>query len=340
MAAISGFLTLGVMIGWGAIARGILKPVPAALVAVVTGTAVAQILGLQIHYVQLPDRLTDAMHLVAFGNLAGLLRADILTEALALAFIASAETLLSAAAVDQMAKGRQKTNYDRELFSQGVGNMLSGFLGSLPMTGVIVRSAANVNAGAHTRLSGIFHGAWLLVLILAFPHLLQMVPTASLAAILVYTGVKLVNIKTLRHLNQYGWAVVAITVITTTIIVASSLLTGIIVGIVLSLINLLWAISKLDVRMERSDGRVDVHLAGSASFINLPVFADALDEIPKNIDVHLHIRGLNYVDHAALEALANWEKVRTASGDSVHVEWEELMSFYQTAHDRGIARPA
>jgi MFS superfamily sulfate permease-like transporter len=310
------------------------------LVAVGLGTVLAKILQPQIHYVQLPDRLTDAVTIVALGGLTGLFTTEIITESLALAFIASAETLLSAAAVDQMAKGRQKTNYDRELLSQGVGNMLAGFLGSLPMTGVIVRSAANVNAGARTRLSAMLHGAWLLILVVFFPQVLQMVPTASLAAILVYTGVKLVNIKTLRHLHQYGWAVVAITLITMTIIVCFSLLTGIIVGIVLSLIKLLWAISKLEVKMSQGDGRVDVYFSGSASFVNLPRFSDALDTIPVGSESHIHIRGLNYIDHAAMETLANWEKVRTANGDTVNVEWEELMSFYQRTHQIKVAKPA
>jgi len=332
MAAVVGFASLAVMIGWTFLGKGPLKKVPAALVAVITKTTIAQVLGLHIHYVKLPAALTDAITLFNLSNLSALLNGEILGEAAALAFIASAETLLSAAAVDQMSGGRQKTNYDRELLSQGIGNSLCGLLGSLPLTGVIVRSAANVNAGGKTRLSAILHGIWLLVLVVVFPHVLQLVPTACLAAILVYTGVKLLNVGALRHLHRYGTAVVAVAIITTVMIVVSSLLTGIVAGIVLSLLKLLHAISKLEVRVDKDpvSDRVDVLFDGSASFVNLPRFTDALDEIPETGEVHVHIRGLNYIDHAAMEALQNWEKVRVSRGAQVDVAWDEFMSLYQS----------
>jgi len=330
MAAIVGFVTLGVMLGWTAIARGNLKKVPGALLGVIVGTAIAQFGGLHIHYVQLPPSLGDSITFTHPANLLGLVSMEIFWEALALAFIASAETLLSAAAVDQMLKGEQKTNYDRELLSQGIGNSLCGFLGALPMTGVIVRSAANVNAGAKTRLSAIFHGVWLLILIVAFPHILQLVPTASLAAILVFTGLKLLDLPTFRHLNRYGWDVALIAILTTVTIVVSSLLSGIVLGLGLSVIKLLWAISRIEIQVLQDplSDRVDVKFEGSASFINLPRFTDALEDLPAAAEVHVHLRGLSYIDHAAMEALSAWEKSRVARGGQVNVEWDELMSFY------------
>ncbi len=336
MAAIVGFLTLGVMLAWTALAKGRFKTVPGALLGVIAGTALAQWGQWHIHYVQLPDNFISSLTFTHPAGLLGLFSMEIFWEALALAFIASAETLLSAAAVDQMAKGQQRTNYDRELFSQGIGNSLCGLFGALPMTGVIVRSAANVNAGSKTRMAAIFHGIWLAILIIFFPHVLELVPTASLAAILVFTGIKLLDIPTFRHLNRYGWDVATIALLTTVTIVCSSLLTGIVLGIVLSVVKLLWAISNLDVRVDSDTGgqRVDVRFTGSASFINLPRFTDALESLPKAEETHVHVRGLHYIDHAVVEALSNWEKSRTSRGGQVFVEWDELMDLYQRKNSK------
>ncbi len=140
--------------------------------------------------------------------------------AVAMAFIASAETLLSAAAVDRMHQG-PRSQFDRELSAQGVGNLLCGIVGALPMTGVIVRSSANVQAGAKTRASAIMHGAWLLAFVAALPFVLKQIPIASLAGVLVYTGVKLASPSALQGLKQYGrtpiliYAVTALTIVFT-----------------------------------------------------------------------------------------------------------------------------
>jgi len=336
MAAIVGFVTLGVMLGWTALARGRLKTVPGALLGVIAGTSLAQFGQWHIHYVKLPDNLFDSLTFTHPSGILGLFSMEIFWESLALAFIASAETLLSAAAVDQMLKGKQKTNYDRELFSQGIGNTICGVLGALPMTGVIVRSAANVNAGSKTRMAAIFHGMWLLIIVVFFPAVLQMVPTASLAAILVFTGIKLLDIPTFRHLNRYGWDVALIAALTTITIVCSSLLTGIVVGIVLSVGKLLWAISNLEIKVDKDplSERIDVHFVGSASFLNLPRFTDALGSLPDSSEIYVHIRRLHYIDHAAMEALANWEKSRVARGGQIYVEWAELMSFYNEKNQK------
>lgn len=331
MAAIVGFTTLGVMLAWTFLAKGRFKMIPGALLGVIAGTVLAQWGQWTIHYVKLPANLAESISWTHPAGILGLFTMEIFWESLALAFIASAETLLSAAAVDQMTpNAAAKTNYDRELFSQGVGNTLCGLLGALPMTGVIVRSAANVNAGAKTRSSAIFHGVWLAVLILAFPGVLQLVPTASLAAVLVYTGIKLLDIPTFRHLNRYGWDVATIAILTTLTIIGSSLLTGIAVGLSLSVVKLLWAQSHLDIRIEQDPGstRLDVHLLGSASFINLPSLTDALDALPAGAETHIHTRGLNYIDHAAIEALRNWARSRDSRGVPIVIQWDELMSFY------------
>jgi Sulfate permease and related transporters (MFS superfamily) len=137
--------------------------------------------------VDVPQNLLNAIRLPAWAALANLRHGNFIAAALGMAFVASAETLLSAAAVDRIHNG-QRTNFDQELSAQGIGNFLCGIVGALPMTGVIVRSSANVQAGAKTRASAVLHGLWLLAFVVALPSVLRMVPTASLAGVLVLTG--------------------------------------------------------------------------------------------------------------------------------------------------------
>ncbi len=116
---------------------------------------------------------------------------DLLVDAVAVAFIATAETMLTATALDKLAIGH-RTKYDKEMKAQGVGNMLCGLIGVLPMTGVIIRSGVNVRAGARTRLSSFMHGLWLLLFVTCAPFIVRLIPISSLAALLVLTGYKLV----------------------------------------------------------------------------------------------------------------------------------------------------
>jgi MFS superfamily sulfate permease-like transporter len=340
LAALLGVTTIIVLIAWNKLAPKKLKWVPGALIAVAVATAMAQLGSLPVRYVNLPDNLMSALRLPA-ANVFSSLNVEILLAAVTVAFVASAETLLSATAVDQMHDG-PRTKYNKEMVSQGVGNMLSGFLGGLPMTGVIVRSATNVAAGAKTRLSAMLHGVWLLILVAALPGVLRMVPTASLAAILVYTGYKLVNPANIRRLLQYGGPPVAIYAVTVVTIVATDLLTGIIAGLALSVLKILWALThmKIEVRKDASRQRVDVFVSGAATFIRLPKLVDALDALPHELQLHVHIHELNYVDHACMDALSSWERQRKDRGGSVVVEWDELRKKYRDRNQFGIASAA
>ena len=151
----------------------------------------------------------------------------VLTGAMVIGLVASAETLLCATAVDQMHSG-PRTDYDKELTAQGVGNVLCGLVGALPMTGVIVRSSANVNSGAKTRASAIMHGAWLLLFVVALPFVLAYIPRAALGALLVHIGFKLVNIKQIRELWRTSRSEAAIFFITVLVIVCEDLLIGVV----------------------------------------------------------------------------------------------------------------
>lgn len=340
IAAMLGLVTIVIMIGWAALAPKKLKWIPGALVAVVVATAVAQFMQMPVKYVNVPDGFLGAIQLPSLSSLTGAFSVELLVMALTLAFVASAETLLSATAVDQMHDG-PRANYDKELMGQGVGNVLAGLLGGLPMTGVIVRSATNVAAGAKTRLSAMMHGLWLLILVAALPWVLRMVPTASLAAVLVFTGYKLVNPANVKRLMQYGAFPVVIYAATVIMIVATDLLTGIIVGIVLSFLKILYGLSHMHIKVTRDMAlnRIDVHVIGAATFVRMPKLSDTLDALPRGVDVHIHLGGVSYVDHACMEAIASWEKQRLAQGARVIVSWDDLRAIYN-ARNGWRAEPA
>jgi MFS superfamily sulfate permease-like transporter len=233
-----------------------------------------------------------------------------------------------------------RANYDRELTAQGVGNMVCGLVGALPMTGVIVRSTANITAGAKTRLSAIMHGLWLFVTVLFFPQLLSLIPIASLAAVLVYTGYKLVSPHQVRRLAMFGRSEVAIYFATLSGIVALDLLKGVIIGFILALIKLLYTFTHLSIRVDRSqDGkRIDFHLEGAATFIALPKLAAALESVPGGVELHVHFDKLTYIDHACLDLLNNWRTQHQELGNRVVLEWEQLTERYGMPLDAAAAR--
>ncbi len=324
VAALIGVLTMVVIFAWGYMPKKV-KLIPAPLVAVVVMTVITVILQLPIKNVQVASNLLNVVQLPTIETLSKLAEFSVLGSALALCFIASAETLLCATAVDRMHQG-PRTNYDRELFAQGVGNSICGLVGALPMTGVIVRSSANVEAGARTRVSAIMHGAWILALVVFAPFILNKIPTTTLAAVLVYTGFKLVSPKAVRELKPYGKQEIGIYFATMIGIVATNLLVGVMIGFGLALLKLLYAFSHLGIRLHTDDasGEITIHLEGSATFVRLPKLAAALESMPAGSKVNLDTNELRYIDHACLDLMSNWHKQHTARGGQAHVLWDDL----------------
>jgi MFS superfamily sulfate permease-like transporter len=336
IAAFIGAGTIAVMLLWTRVAPARIRWIPSALVGVFVATALTAAFSLPVRHVDIKGNIFSAIQWLEFGELSKLAGADIAVLALTVAFVASAETLLSAAAVDQMHDG-PRTRYNRELISQGLGNMLCGSVGSLPMTGVIVRSATNVAAGAKTRASAMMHGLWLLVLVAAVPWLLQLVPTASLAAVLVVTGYKLVNVQNVRRLLRYGGAPVVIYAATVIGVVAIDLLSGILIGLTLSTAKVIYARTHfwIQTHVDPSVPRTDVFLHGAATFIRLPKLADFLESLPLDHEIHVNMRDLDYVDDAALEALSGWEQQRAAKGSVIIFEWSEALRLYRDKNPLG-----
>jgi MFS superfamily sulfate permease-like transporter len=319
LALIIALLTIGVMIGWEKLRPAALRLVPGALLGVIAGTLAAYLFGLDVTRVNVPQSIAAAVSLPDASVFAAWLKPSTLAAALAIAFIASAETLLSAAAVDKMHNG-VRTDYNKELRAQGIGNLLCGAAGALPMTGVIVRSSANVQAGAVTRLSTILHGVWILGFVALLPWLLREIPMAALGAVLVVTGWKLVNVSHVRELfRHHGVLPAVIWAATLVIVVAEDLLTGVLVGIALSLIEVIPHVKrlKLGVVHHEADEHAAISLSGTATFVQLPRLSDALDKAPADKPLTIDVHNLAAVDHSCAELFRDWLARRRASGASV-----------------------
>ena len=324
LAAYVGFLTIVLIVLWQSFAPKKLRAVPAPLVAIVAVAILATIVKLPVFYVEAPVNLWDDIRFPAWHMLTSSWT-ELLSVSLLMALVASAETLLCATAVDQIQQG-PRTNYDRELLAQGIGNGICGLLGSLPMTGVIVRSSANVQAGAQSRLSSVLHGAWLLLFVVALTFVLHSIPTASLAAMLIYTGYKLVDTRSLRELQRYGWGEVAIYAATVSTIVFADLLSGVLVGIGLSAAKLLYTFSQLvtELDIKPSNSVAVLKLQGAATFVRLPALALELERVPERTELHVDFQGLDYIDHACLELLMTWAKQHESTGGRLIIDWESL----------------
>ncbi|MBA3314965.1 MAG: SulP family inorganic anion transporter [Planctomycetota bacterium] len=324
-AAMLGLLTIVTIVVWQTATPKRWRLVPGPLMAVLLTAGVAFSLSLPVLYVEVPDNLLDGVHFPSLIVLQDVPVSALLTGALVFAAVASAETLLCATAVDQMHSG-PRTKYDKELAAQGLGNMVCGFLGGLPMTGVIVRSATNVQAGGRTRASAIMHGLWLLVFVVALGGLLRYVPTSVLAGILVYTGYKLIDFKALRDLRSHGKGEVMVFVATVVGIVAFDLLTGVIIGIALASLKLLLTFSRIKPRltMDADANEATLELNGAATFVRLPKIAAALEQVPGGSKLHIDVSRLSYLDHACAELLANWTKQHRTTGGDVVIDWDSI----------------
>jgi MFS superfamily sulfate permease-like transporter len=337
IAAIVGLVTMLVLIVWKPLVPGRLKLIPAALVAVVAGSVVGDVLDHDIKTVAVENNLLAVVSWIWRSDRRLWHDPEVLRAAFSFGFIASAETLLCASAVDRMHSG-PRTQFNRELSAQGVGNMLCGVLGTLPMTGVIVRSAANVEAGARTRLSTILHGAWLLLFVCLAPGLLRLIPLTSLAAILIVTGYRLLEPRGVVRLWRTSRSEALIFLVTAGTIAATDLLVGVLTGVTLSLAKLVWTFSHLIIRLEPMTDITIMRLEGAATFIRLPLLADRLERLPPDTELHVDFTRLSYIDHACLELLINWEKQHEATGGRLVIDWDSLHAKFhspRTGPNRG-----
>ncbi|MGW0760406.1 SulP family inorganic anion transporter [Streptomyces sp. NPDC002814] len=307
-----GVGTIAVLMLWKRMPRQV-RTVPGQLAAVGLATLVAVAFSLPVATVEVQGLLGSIQppSLDAFGELADV---GLLATVAAFTLIASAESLFSAAAVDRMHDG-PRTEYDKELLAQGAGNTVCGALGALPMTAVIVRSAANVQSGARTKASRVLHGVWLLLFAALLPAVLAYIPIPALAAILVHAGAKLIPVRQIVALWREHRGEALILVVTAVSIVAVSMFEGVLIGLALAVAKTAWEAShiKLEV-IDKGAGPVQAYLSGNATFLRLPKILDSLESLPQDRPVELNLSGLHHLDHACRTALENWAERHSAVG--------------------------
>ncbi|GGS44876.1 sulfate transporter [Streptomyces daghestanicus] len=304
--------TIAVMVLWKKLPRQA-QTVPGALAAVVLAVLAVLAFGLPVATVEV-NGLLDSVQVPgadAFGELASV---GIIGTIIAFTLIASAESLFSAAAVDRLHDG-PRTEYNKELMAQGAGNAVCGVLGALPMTAVIVRSSANVAAGARTKASRVLHGVWLLLFAALLPAALALIPLPALAGILVHAGWKLIPFRGLAALWRTHRGEALILVVTAVSIVAVNMFEGVLIGLALSVVKTAWEASHLRTEtVDKGAGPIQVYLTGNATFLRLPKILDSLESLPQDRPIELDLTGLHHLDHACRTALENWAERHSATG--------------------------
>jgi carbonic anhydrase/SulP family sulfate permease len=340
-AAVIGLLSVGLLIFWGKVSWLQKSPIPGPLVAVLFGTAVNLVL-IQMghpwaiaptHLVQVPvaEGASGFLQLFSFPDFSVLGKPALYGAAVTLAVIASLETLLTIEAVDKIDPQQRKSPANRELLAQGAGNMVSGFLGGLPMTSVIVRSGANLNAGAQTKISAIFHGVLLLGCVALLPRWLNQIPLCALAAVLIVTGYKLASPKIIGQMwkeGKYQFLPFAITVIA---IVFTNLLTGILIGLGVSLLFILYSNFRRPIHqvLEKhiSGNVMRIELPPQVSFLNRAAMQKSLYAIPAGGSILIDARNADYIDPDILDLLADFKNV-TAKAHGVEFKTVGLKEKY------------
>jgi MFS superfamily sulfate permease-like transporter len=331
-AAMIGLLSLGLLVGWGKVSWLQKSPIPGPLVAVLFGTAANLVLTQMghpwaiapSHLVQVPvaEGASGFLQLFCFPDFSVLAKPALYGAAVTLAVIASLETLLTIEAVDKIDPQQRKSPANRELLAQGAGNMVSGFLGGLPMTSVIVRSGANLNAGAQTKISTIFHGVLLLGCVALLPRWLNQIPLCVLAAVLIVTGYKLASPKVIGQMwsaGKYQFLPFAVTVVA---IVLTNLLTGILIGLGISLLFILRSNFRRSIHqvMEKHihGDILRVELAPQVSFFNRAALQKILMEAPRGAKVQIDARNCDFIDPDILDLLTDFKEV-TSKAHGVEV---------------------
>jgi len=315
-------LSILMLVYWGKTPLGRFKMLPAPLFVV------AFAIGLNAFFAAfVPSLAISATHLVDLppldaGNpgaflllpdLRHLANLDVWLVGITIAIVASLETLLNVEAVDKVDPLKRETPANRELLAQGVGNMLAGLFGGLPVTSVIVRSTVNVQSGNRTKASAVLHGVFLLGGVLLLSPLLNMIPLAALAAILITTGYKLANVAVFREMYGKGGTQFMPFVITVVAIVAPGLLTGVVIGLVAGLFYLLRSNFRNPYSLQQYKLHIGdvikMELPNQVSFLNKATIKEALWNIPAGSQVVINASGTDYIDHDAMEVIEDYRTV-------------------------------
>jgi MFS superfamily sulfate permease-like transporter len=290
--------------------------IPAPLIVVLFGSVIAYIFDFRDssfaidsqHMVSIPvaKSAQDFFSFFVFPDWSHLSDSRVWITALTLALVASLETLLSIEAIDDLDPYQRVTNKNRELRAQGIGNMLSGLVGGLPVTSVIVRSSANVNAGAQSKMSTIFHGILLLACVAFIPSVLNLIPKAALAAILIYTGYKLAKPSLFKMYYKKGWDQFVPFVVTIVAILLTDLLKGVIVGIIVGLFYVFRSNFRSAVFIVHDQNKFLFRLRKDVSFLNKPIIKNRLEKVPANAFVLIDTSRADFIDKDVIEVIEDF----------------------------------
>lgn len=297
-----------------------LKVVPGALVVVVVGVLINEFFKAsgsslaisQDHLVSLPvpKSLNDFVGQFSLPNFAEIARPDVWVVALTIAVVASIETLLCIEASDKLDPLKRYTDSNVELLAQGTGNILSGLLGGLPMTSVIVRTSANINSGGRTKTAAIAHGILLLLAVVIIPAILNKIPLACLAAILLMIGYKLASPAVFKHMWKSGKYQFIPFIVTMVAVVFTDLLEGVAIGLVVSIFFILRANLKLAYffkKEEYHEGEViTIKLAQEVSFLNKAAIKQTLNHLPAGSKVVIDATDTFYIDHDVVQLVKDF----------------------------------
>lgn len=333
------------LMGWDKIKVLKKSIIPAPLLVVIAGILITWLLPKLNVSVSIPDKMLvtvpiassagEMLGLIRMPNFLALLTPAVYMAGLTIAIVASLETLLNLEAVDNIDPKHRYSPPNRELVAQGIGNMVAGMLGGLPMTSVIVRSSVNINSGGQSKISAIMHGFLLLGFVLLLPQLLNMIPYASLAAILMVTGFKLVSPSMIHELWKAGRYQFGPFLITVVSIVATDLLIGILIGLAVSLAFILHSNYRRPIRriVEKHVGGEILHieLANQVSFLNKAALDQTLRNIPRGGKVLLDASRTDYIDPDILALIRDYRN-KVAPAHGVQVSMRGFQSRYEM-HD-------
>src|ERR1700761_7506302 len=306
-----GLLVIGILIAWRW-APAKMAAIPGPLVAIVAVTVVSLVFPFRVSRIELDGSVLEALQLPALphGNW-GAIVVGVITVTL----ITSVQSLLTAVSIDRMHHG-PRTDFNRELIGQGAANVVSGAIGGLPIAGVIVRSAANVNAGAKTRASTIMHGIWVLLFAVPFAGLVEQIPTAALAGLLIVIGIELLKPAHIENALRNGDLAVYLVPVTTGVFL--NLLHGVLIGLGVAVAVTEWRVVRARVEAKPVGAEWHVFVEGACTFLALPRLTAVLATVPERTTVTVHLLA-NYLDHAAQQAISDWQRRHCATGGKVRI---------------------
>ncbi len=337
------FLSLAILIAWDKLPfLKKLKLVPGALVAVIIGVVLNEIFISTGSFLALakenlvslpvPTSLDEFKQIIITPNFSGVTNPKVWVVAITIAVVASIETLLSIEAADRIDIQKRYTDTNVELKAQGIGNIISSLLGGLPLTSVIVRTSANSSSGAKSKMSTIIHGVLLLISVVTIPIILNKIPLATLAAILLLVGYKLAKPSTVKHFWEKGKYQFVPFIATLLAVVFTDLLKGVTLGIVISILFVLKGNLKRAYHFRKEvyeDGDViHIDLAQEVSFLNKAAIKSTLNHIPENSKVIIDATDTVYIAHDILDLIHEFKTVRAKTA-SIKVKLRGFKKAYQ-----------